>query len=66
MSDDRPIKMHCDEEMRSQIAFCLRRYRHDVEMWVSRKRQAGQPTTDLEKELELTAKCLKEADEAGT
>jgi hypothetical protein len=66
MSDDRPIKMHCDEEMRSQIEFCVRRYRWEVERWIERKRTAGQPIGDLQRELELTDKCLKEAQEAGT
>jgi len=41
MSDDRSIKMHCDEEMRSQIEFCVRRYRWEVERWIERKRAAG-------------------------
>ena len=66
MADDRPIKAHLDEEMRSHMEFCVRRHVFELETWIDRKRRAGQPTEDLEKSLALTNKCLRELNEAGT
>jgi len=57
------IRIHVDEEMREHIAFCLRRYRFELEQWNVRKKGAD---NDIIRELVLTSKCLKEVEEAGT
>lgn len=63
--DDRPIKMHLDEEMREHVEFALRRHLVEFEEWKRMKALVNQPTEGWEKEIALTKKCLKEAQEAG-
>lgn len=64
MNDDRPIKMHLNEEMREYIAFVLRRYRNDRLRIIEQTRPEYRIA--LSREIDLTNMCLKEADEAGT
>lgn len=62
--NDRPIKAHLDEEMRAEIAFCLRRVRAEFQ---EMKVRAKPGRSDIiQGEIDHIEKCLKEIMEAGT
>lgn len=58
------IVAHLDEEMREHLEFVLRRYSFELQRWLSYGSVTNK--TNLEQQVELTAKCLKEIMEAGT
>jgi hypothetical protein len=64
--NDRPIKMHLDEEMRAHIEFVIQRYRTEVREFLSLATRNHKLATNLEEELYRTDQCLKEAQVAGT
>ncbi len=71
---DRPIKLHCNEEMREHVAFVLRRHLTDLNAATERIKKQRSLDEDrrryqlagVAQEIELTTICLKEATEAGT
>ena len=68
MAEDRPIKIHCNEEMRAHIEFVLRRYKADCEHEANERMKRTRPHAfrALEREIATTETCIKEVNEAGT
>jgi hypothetical protein len=62
--NDRPIKAHLNEEMRSHMEFVLRRYRTELRELANRAR--GVNSTNIAAEHALTERCLQEILEAET
>jgi len=64
--NNRPIKAHLNEEMREHLEFMTRRYLAELVTRVQAK--PGRPGVNalLDKEIDITRKCLKELEQAGT
>ncbi len=62
MPEDRPIKVHCNEEMRAHLEFVLRRHDSEIRDFMRR----GKNVAQWEAELTINRKCILEVSEAGT
>lgn len=63
--EDRPIKVHCTEEMREHLEFVMRRYMNE-RIQELRHRAIASHRPQIEQDIELTRKCLEELEQAGT
>lgn len=73
-NEDRPIKLHCNEEMRAHIEYTLRRHLVELNVFIERtkknrsldEQRRRYQLAGIDSEIALTQRCLEEAKVAGT